>query len=322
MPDTLASLVSPRPYTPCQYTMSSSTLAGSVDAQLSRNSDPQLDDLRNVLKDFREQVAASGLLPNDLEREDYHEIYSAPMATTYTQPANGDEDIPMPSASPSKSSDGDDEDLTPLDYARLHGLCRNHLSEPLAFEHIRALQATCLEELNDDSMPEFDFGPEPRLDERLSLSKDAAHLLQAVAKQDTQETIDKLIFPMLDSSDVKNAKVELPLLRSDHETDCKNFARRDSFEIKLRDVRFPLEVVDEEKNEAVGFPSSYWQLGDGIIEELKKERLEVTRDTMTYLQKALTNTWSRQDNEELWQAETKYKRASLLVVATTRLRYC
>lgn len=322
LPDTLASLVSFKAYTPCQHTMSSSILVGSIDAQPSSTGDPRLDDLRDVLRGFKEQAAASGLLPNNLVWEDDHEIYCSPTTTTYTQPANEDEDIPMPSASPSESSDGDDEDLTPLEYARLHGLCRDYLSDTLAFEHIWRLQATCSEEINDDSLPEFDFGPEPRLDERFSLSKDAARLLQAVAKQDTQETIDKLMFPMLGGSEIRNARVELPLLRSDHETDCRNFARRNGFEIKLQDVRFPLEVVDQEKNEAVGFPSSYWQLGDGIIEDLKQERLEVTRDTMAYLQKALTNTWSRKDDEELWQAEMTYKRVSLIAIVAIKLTVC
>jgi hypothetical protein len=286
--------------------MSSSTLAGSVDAQPSSNGDANLDNLHDVLKAVKE-AAASRLLPNDSEWDGDHENYAPQTAMDYTQPANEDEDIPMPSASPSESSDGYDDDLTPLEYARLHGLSRDHLSDPLAFHHIRALEAVYPEDIIDDSLPEFDFGPELRLDERLSLSKDAARLLQAVAKQDTQETIDKLMLPMLSSSDVKNTKVELPLLKRDHETDCRNFARWDGFEIKLKDVRFPLEVVDEEKNEGVGFPSAYWQLGDGIMEELKKEKLEVTRDTMLYLQAALKNTWTRQDNEELWQAEMKYK---------------
>lgn len=81
-------------------------------------------------------------------------------------------------------------------------------------------------------------------------------------------------------------------------------------------------MVDIEKNEGVGFPSAYWQLGDGIMEDLKKEKLEVTRDTMVYLQTALKNTWSRQDNEELWQAEMKYKRASTFVRVPMNSRDC
>lgn len=71
-------------------------------------------------------------------------------------------------------------------------------------------------------------------------------------------------------------------------------------------------MVDEEKNEGVGFPAAYWHLGDGIMEDLKKEKLEVTRDTMVYLQAALATTWTRQDEKDLWREEMNYKRAGLL----------
>jgi hypothetical protein len=290
--------------------MSSSTLAGSVDVQPPSRSDTisKFERLRDVLRDFKE-AAAFGQLP-DAAWEDGNEGYFT--LPEYTQSQNdGEEDTSMPLVNESSESDEEDDDLTPLEYARLHELSRDHLSDTFAFTHIEALQADIPEGITDDSLPQFDFGVEPRLDERLTLSKEAARLLQAVAHQDTQETIDALILPMLGSSEVKNTRVELPLLETDHETDCKHFAQQDGFEIKLKDVRFPLEVVDDEKNEGVKFPSAYWHLGDGIMEELKKEKLEVSKNTMVFLKEALTNVWTKEDDEELWQAEMKYKRVSL-----------
>jgi len=59
---------------------------------------------------------------------------------------------------------------------------------------------------------------------------------------------------------IKRAKLELPLIKTDHEMDCKNFARRDDFEIKLCDIKLPLEMVDEENNEGLAWPSRFASL--------------------------------------------------------------
>ena len=291
--------------------MSSSTVAGSIEVQPSSRSATvaKLNDLPEVVRDIKEATASGQLL--DAPRwDDHNEGYYTPPEHTQSQD-DGEENTSMLLVNESSESDEEDDDLTPLQYARLHGLSRNHLSDTFAFTHIEALQAGILEGITDDSLPQFDLGVEPRLDERFTLSKEAARLLQAVAHQDTQGTIDALVLPMLGSSEVKITRVELPLLKTDHETDCKQFAQWDGFEIKLKDVKFPLEVVDDEKNEGVKFPSAYWHLGDGFMEELKKEKLEVSKNTMVFLKEALTNVWTKEDDEELCQAEMKYKRVSV-----------
>lgn len=296
--------------------MSSSTLAGSIDGQppSGSNAITNMKDLQSSLRHYYDLLDA-GVRPDTAGFGDINEGYFAPPEhQEYKQlgPNHGEHNVPIPLThiiSESVSED-DDDDLTPLEYARFHGLSRDYLADNSALIHIQALQTRLPDDIGDDSLPQFDFGVEPRLDERLSLSKDAARLLQSVAHEDTQDTIDNLVLPMLSSSDVKRAKVELPLLRTDHETDCKKFAQWNGFEIKLEDVRFPLEVVDDEKNEGIKFPSAYWKLGDGIMEELKKEKLAVSRDTLVFLKEALTNIRTKEDDEEMWQTELKYKRVS------------
>lgn len=297
--------------------MSSSTPAGSVDVQPpSTRDDTNLESLKEMLRDLKES-AASGQLQDVPGWQDNNEGYYTPPEQLQLQsdePIHGENNNggnnTMPLADESAESEAEDEDLTPLEYARYHRLSRDPLTDPLAFAHIEALQADILEDSVDSFLPQLDFGVEPRLDERLMVSKEALQFVQSVAHQYTPESIDALILPMLRPSRGKNSRIELPLLKTDHETDCRHFARWDGFEIKLEDVKFPLELVDDEKNEGIKFPSSYWKLGDGIMEELKKEKLEVSRDAMLFLKEALTDVWAKEDDEELWRTEMKYKRVS------------
>ncbi|TVY32711.1 hypothetical protein LSUB1_G007858, partial [Lachnellula subtilissima] len=314
--------------------MSSSTVAGSVDVQpVSTRNDSNIDELREILRDLKE-TATSGQLLEAPESQDDNEGYFTPPEQARSQSAGqsggqSDEQVfghndngrsnPSPLADESSESDIEDVDLTPLEYARYHGLSCDPLSDPHAFAHIEALQADIVEDNVDEFLPQFDFGVEPRLDERLTVAKEALQFVQSVAHRDTQDSIDALILPMLGRPSVKNSRIEFPLLKTDHETDCRHFARWDGFEIKLKDVRFPLEVVDDEKNEGIKFPSSYWKLGEGIIEELKKEKIEVSKSTMLFLTEALTNVWTKEDNDELWETEIKCRRNTALEPVTPPL---
>ncbi|KAE9371387.1 hypothetical protein N431DRAFT_410045 [Stipitochalara longipes BDJ] len=107
----------------------------------------------------------------------------------------------------------------------------------------------------------------------------------------------------------KRAKLELPLLKTDHEADYKNFAKRDDFEIKLCDIKLPLETVIEENNEGLVWPSRFSCMGAEVLEKLKQEKISVSRDDMTCLQNALKHGWTEEDDRNLWKSEQRYKRA-------------
>lgn len=211
----------------------------------------------------------------------------------------------------SSSKYQENEEFTALEYARLNGLSRNHLSDSLAATHIELLQGLLEDPPMDSSLlPPFSFGVEPRLDERLILSKDAARLLSNITQAQSTADISSVGEAILSSIKGRNMKVELPLLKSDHETDCKNLAKWEGFEIQLQDIKLPLEVVDEEKNQGPNFPARYWHLGSGVIEGLKEEKFVVSRDTLNLLSETLQNTWTEEDDIELWRHECNYMRVS------------
>lgn len=205
----------------------------------------------------------------------------------------------------------DEEELSPLEYARLNQLCRDYLSEPLPHSHIEALQREDLEILVDHPrLPLLELPDNFSTDERLTLSKDAARLLASVTQDETDDSIDTFVLSMLDCRYSKKLRVEMPLLRSDHETDCREFALRDSFEIRLQDIQLPLEVVDEANNEGLGWSIRLRSLSIELMEQLKLEKLEVRRDTMGYFQNAVKVNWTDEDDNEIWSSLMMYKRVS------------
>jgi hypothetical protein len=196
----------------------------------------------------------------------------------------------------------------PLQYARSNGLVRDHLADQLAFSELAKLQAAVQHGLTDDSeLHQFDFGSEVKVEERVTISREEALLLSSVAQEDTTEAIDAL--PMFKTTSItRKTRLELPLLKTDHETDCKNFARRDDFEIKLCDIRLPLEMVNEENNEGLVWPPKFSSLGEELVEQLKQEKISVSRDMIIYLQGVLKNAWTEEDDKNLWESEQRYKR--------------
>jgi hypothetical protein len=202
-----------------------------------------------------------------------------------------------------------DEEIPPLQYARSNGLARDHVADELAFSELAKLQKAIQQDLTDDSeLHQFDFGSELKVEERVTISREGAKLLSSIAEE-TVEAIDTVILPMFKTkSMIKRTKFELPLLKTDHETDCKNFARRDDFEIKLCDIKLPLEMVNEENNEGLVWTSRFSSLGTHVLEELKREKISVSKDDMVHLQNALKHPWTVEDDMNLWNSEQKYKR--------------
>ncbi|KAF8853706.1 hypothetical protein BDZ45DRAFT_657595 [Acephala macrosclerotiorum] len=102
--------------------------------------------------------------------------------------------------------------------------------------------------------------------------------------------------------------LELPLLRSNHETDCKAFASREGFDITLQDVKLPLELVDDEKNEGLSWPSRFWEMGLETLQKLKAEKLSISKNTFMFINDCLKDDWSEDDAKALWDDEQKYKK--------------
>lgn len=215
-----------------------------------------------------------------------------------------------------EQAEEEEDELTPFEYARYHGITRDHLSDSSAFDHIKALKEAIDSSpdgfLTDHShLPRLSLGPPPDLRDRFSTPREALTYLRDFQQEMHPDNIEAIMDPMLTSRKLRSLRVELPLLRSDHETDCANISRerlRQGFEIRLQDIKLPLEIVDEENGEGLSIPSKYLDVAHKIVQDIKKEKLSCSKETLSYLAKTLKEPWTQEDEDRVWAAEKKHHR--------------
>ncbi|TAQ84227.1 hypothetical protein B7494_g7449 [Chlorociboria aeruginascens] len=215
---------------------------------------------------------------------------------------------------PQKGREAEEDDISPLDYARQSGIACNYLHEPSPLSYLENTEQALLNDfLGDSSLPQFTISADVNLDERLTISRDGACILASVSKEmAAANSLEQIEPSFIGHRELKSIQIETPLLRSDHDNDIRLFARRESFEIKLKDLDLPLERVNVEENEGLSFPSKLWNLSEETLVTLQHEKLEVTRDTLVYLQDTLKNDLMEVDDQNLWISLSTYKRSHAL----------
>ena len=172
-----------------------------------------------------------------------------------------------------------------IDYARFHGLACDHLQvSPLQELGLTENLGSSLDDPPD--LVHIDPTDFKLPQERLTLDADAASLLQSISELQKQP-------PVLTEEDlginrhrVQRMKLELPLLRSDHEVDVIEF--KSPIVPNLEDEFLPLESVNIEEDEGLEWPSHYYALPDDLTKKAKSEKMEASKDDLLFLQDALT----------------------------------
>lgn len=206
----------------------------------------------------------------------------------------------------------DVSELTAAQYARLHGLSADHLAEPLPESHIEALRDHIPEGLTDDThLPHIDLPVDGSKQETLTLDKGAAELLQGANNGlATPGELEAIIFPLLDTRQTKKLRLETPLLRTDHDSDFRSFAR---WEIShFKDGCLPWEPLDDEMDVGLEWPKRLKDLPAKLLKELESEKIEVQKDILVYLQAAIKGNLTADDDEEVWESEISYKRVRMI----------
>ena len=175
-----------------------------------------------------------------------------------------------------------EEEPSIIDYARFYGLISDHL-EPHPLQGAAAHDSFHPFGLDDDGgllPPNFPAHGTPK--ERLTVDAGAAAVLSSIA---ALAEIPPAHDDVIDVHRIRNIKVELPLLRSDHEVDMLNFGPR--ILPDLEHEFLPLEPVSEEADEGLTWPPTCYHLPGKFANELASEKLHLSSNVLAYLQETL-----------------------------------
>ena len=175
-----------------------------------------------------------------------------------------------------------EEEPSIIDYARFYGLISDHL-EPHPLQGTAARDTFQSLELDDDdglspsNLPVYGLPQE-----RLTVDAGAAAVLSSiVALAEVPPARDDVI----DTHRIRNLKLELPLLRSDHEVDMFNFGPQ--IVPDLEHEFLPLETVNEEADEGLTWPPTCYQFPEEFANKSTSEKLHVSSNALAYLQETL-----------------------------------
>lgn len=186
----------------------------------------------------------------------------------------------------------DDDQPSLLDYARFHGLAADHLQQNiLTFISSDALRSDEDAILSDFRLPDVaEIPAEPKF----QLNSKAISLLASSIRPPPPP---KLTNDPSDHHKVKNLKMELPLLRTDHDTDMKKLLHRMPVKLPAWNL-VPIEV-DEESGEGLAWPQEIVGLAAVWDRRAAKEKLQTTREVLKALQDTLRSVYTAQTQEEI-----------------------
>lgn len=205
-----------------------------------------------------------------------------------------------------------------IDYARFYGLIRDHLEHhPLQdFNALDGMKSQQLEDTPD--LFQLHLENVQVSEERLGIDAESASLLSSV------EAIAKVV-PSRNNQDdgirtnaIRSMKIELPLLRSDHELDMLRFARR--IVPDLDNEFLPLETVDEEADEGLTWPSKFYDLPDQYDKKLKSEKLEATSGALRFLQESWDFYSGEEELSSIEVDEAPYQKVRTTDKASNKIR--
>lgn len=203
----------------------------------------------------------------------------------------------------------EEQEETILEYAEYHGLASNPFIDESLDGELASLQQL-LEPLTIDNSGLYQI-PESAIkfpELRLTLDKKAALLLrdanQDFFDHDPWMEMAKACRPA--RNHIK--KLDMPLLRTDPDSDLAAFKARVRQPIHFDDELLPEEPLDDEKDQGLTWPSHMDSLPAVTMAELRKEKLAFTQESMLCFFNATKDDWKIEDNRNLLQQEHTYTR--------------
>ena len=212
------------------------------------------------------------------------------------------------SSSPSVGSLEADE------YGRCNGLTVDFLgADPFtAVFELRSgylLERNIENDIDDSLLPYNSFRPILPPKELIAIGQESVRLLEESCRP-TDETILQRIRRdvCFSRKEGKNAKLELPVLRSDPDFDFGEMLR----DVKahqlapLSDHHLPLEPTDREKDEGIEFPAIWLHVDQRFMTNLNQELLDMSRESVEVAATSLLSEWSESEQRDLVSSYIEY----------------
>lgn len=178
-----------------------------------------------------------------------------------------------------------------LEYALFHGLIRDHQEEePLA---ISLPTITSGQHSDDEDVLDKAIGSRALIpNDRPHAGIDALSLLYFCTEtlaMDVQD-LSKAYLPTLHR--VRDLKLELCLLRTDHEMDMRTFETR--LTPHLEEEHLPLDPVNEEAGEGLEVPQKYYRALEQLWQDIQTEKLHVANDAFQLLSQCVGRSTNKE----------------------------
>ena len=168
------------------------------------------------------------------------------------------------------------------EYARFHGLTTDYtILDPLDVN--LPIEEGIQQFDNDDDLSTTINAT--LVEERPHVDSGILSLLQACTRP-SPANIQKLCSDLLPPLHrVRDSKLELPLLRTDHEFDMRRFKTK--LEPRLDKEHIPFDDLDEEAGEGLEIPKVYYQQLDELWQSIEAEKLHVTSEAFLLMGECL-----------------------------------
>ncbi|KAK4161049.1 hypothetical protein QBC43DRAFT_324385 [Cladorrhinum sp. PSN259] len=217
---------------------------------------------------------------------------------------------------PSLSTQSPPSNLEADEYARYNGLTIDNFTDPWSIppQHDDAIASTLThldpgDLIEDAALQECYFRSIPT-SEQWELPPKSLAALQDSVKRCKVEEVATLMDDLCFAERNKNVGLEYdpPLLRSDHEEDCRRLARRvNAFrKVPLPDHRLPVEPADVTKGEGLEFPSIALEKDKLLMKRVEEEKLSMDHDNLKYLMESIKADWTVKDQKELIESTYPY----------------
>ncbi|KAK7997331.1 hypothetical protein PG989_005371 [Apiospora arundinis] len=153
------------------------------------------------------------------------------------------------------------------------------------------LQSHCLGQGEDDSLPKLHIPFRLSLHEPPVISKASVNFLNSIAQREDDEVVMSRAIQASCSNQMRYLKVELPLLRSDHESDLRKLQRdmTSKTSVDLYSNKLPSEPLEVSSDEAPEYPESAYSFRSQLLLDAHESQLVLSQDALKFLATSLAS---------------------------------